>query len=97
MKVMGYILLWAIIICLLIIGLRYLKVELNGEGDQWVIGFYILIGGLYSALAVIPTFLLIDYFIYIPKIKKKIILNNTRFFTLFVIIILVAIIERFYF
>ena len=97
LKTGAYILLWSIIICVLIIGLRYLKVEINGESKHWFIGFYTVIGGLYSSLAVIPTFLLLDYFIYIPKIKKKFTLNSLRLFTLLFLVAIVAIIEYFYF
>ncbi len=96
LKITKYILIWSILICILIIGLRYLKVELNGEGKRFWIELYIVIGGLYSACAVVPTFLFVDYFIYIPKIKEKIILNGIRILTLLLLIGVVGIIEHFF-
>ena len=97
LKLISYIILWSILICFFIIVLRYLKVKLNGESNTFFIDLYILFGAFYSALAIVPTFLIIDYFIFIPKIKKKIILNSIRFFTILIIILIVAIIEHYYF
>ncbi|SIQ07119.1 hypothetical protein [Maribacter ulvicola] len=96
-KITVYILSWSITIYALILALKYLKATVCKELDQSFIELYIVFSGLYTALAIIPVFLLIDHFIYIPKFKKGKLLNGARILTILLMIGAVAIIEYFFY
>ena len=96
-RIAVYIVSWFVIIYASILTLKYAKAAICKELDKFFIELYIVFSGLYSALSIIPVFLLIDYYIYIPKIKRRSLLNVARILTLLLMITAVAVIEYFFF
>lgn len=96
-RIAVYIVSWSFIIYASILTLKYLKAAICKELDKFFIELYIVFSGLYSALSIIPVFLLIDYYIYIPKIKWRKLLNGARILTILLMITAVAVFEYFFF